>query len=53
VSSGTGLVEGAVLAEGDLTGASAMTVVFDSAVVNRVRTTFGSMIRVPGGWRDF
>jgi hypothetical protein len=27
--------------------------VFDSAVVNQVRTTQGSIIRVPGGWRDF
>lgn len=53
LSSGTGLVEGAVLAEGNLSGGSAMTVVYDGAIVGQVRATYGPIIRVPGGWRDF
>lgn len=52
-SSGTGIVQGAVLAEGHLVGASAPAVLFDAPVVNRIRLTTGPMIRVPGGWRDF
>jgi hypothetical protein len=51
--SGGGLVEGAVLAEGNLTGTSAMNVLYDAEAVARVRLAIGSMIRVPGGWRDF
>lgn len=52
-SGGTGIVQGAVLAEGNLAGASAPAVLFDAPVVNRIRLTTGPMIRVPGGWRDF
>jgi len=53
VSTGTGTVQGAVVSEGNLTGASAMAVAFDANVVNQVRLTQGPIIRVPGGWRDF
>lgn len=52
-SSGVGLVQGAVVAEGNLNGASAMAVAFDANVVNQVRLKLGSIIHVPGGWRDF
>jgi len=52
-SNGSGVVQGAVLAEGNLAGASAPAILFDAPVVNRVRLTYGPMIRVPGGWRDF
>jgi Tfp pilus assembly protein PilX len=52
-SNGTGSIQGALVAEGNLAGASAAQVRYDAAVVNRVRLTMGSVIRVPGGWRDF
>lgn len=52
-SSGTGNVQGAVLAEGNLAGPSLMSIQFDAAVVDQVRLGMGSMVRVPGGWRDF
>lgn len=50
---GGGHVRGAVLAEGHLAGPSLPSIQFDRAVVDRVRLATGSMIRVPGGWRDF
>lgn len=50
---GAGVVQGAAMAEGAFSGSSAPAFVYDADVVNRLRLTYGSMIRVPGGWRDF
>jgi hypothetical protein len=50
---GSGQVSGALLAEGDLTGATTLTIRYDAAVLDRIRHTQGSVIRLPGGWRDF
>jgi hypothetical protein len=50
---GTGLVQGAVIAEGDVEGVSAPTIVFDPGIVNLLRADYGSFVRVPGSWKDF
>lgn len=52
-SAGAGVVRGAAIAEGDLTGTGSFTVVHDAAILNRLRWTTGSFVRVPGSWRDF
>lgn len=52
-SNGRGSIRGALISEGDMVGASAPDVRYDAAVIARIRVTQGSMVRVPGGWRDF
>ena len=52
-SGGNGTVRGAVVSDGDLAGNGAFGVVYDRAVLERLRWTTGSFVRVPGGWRDF
>ncbi len=52
-STGSGTIQGAAMAEGNLTGSTAPAIVFDPAVVNRVRLNYGPLIRAPGGWKDF
>ena len=52
-SAGTGVVRGAAIAEGDITGTGSFTVVHDATILNRLRWTTGSFVRVPGSWRDF
>lgn len=51
----SGGVQGAVVAEGDLTftGAAATTVTYDAAVLRTLRVSYGSFVRVPGSWQDF
>jgi hypothetical protein len=46
-------VQGAIVAEQDLQVAGNPTLVYDSAVMNRLRRTVGSFVKVSGGWRDF
>lgn len=53
ITSGTGRVQGAVIAEGDVAGTGLLTLVFDADVLNRVRYGVGSLVRVPGSWKDF
>lgn len=48
-----GTVRGGIVAEHDLQVAGNPTLVYDSAVMNRLRRTAGSFVKVPGGWRDF
>jgi hypothetical protein len=61
---GTALVRGAFVAQGDATGnfqiTGAPTITFDPTIVDRLRLArqrqvpdFGSMVRVPGSWRNF
>jgi hypothetical protein len=52
-SAGTGTVQGAVIAEGNVGGSGSLTLIHDSAVLAKVRNTVGSLVRVPGTWRDF
>lgn len=53
VTSGGGTVRGAAVAEGGLGGNGTSTFVYDRAVLDRLRWTTGSFVRVPGGWKDF
>lgn len=46
-------IRGALVAEGDVDGTGTATVVYDRAVIDRLRLASGSIVRVPGGWRDF
>jgi hypothetical protein len=52
-NAGTTLVNGAVVAEGNLNVAGAPNVAFDAGVLRTINLTQGSMVRVPGSWRDF
>ncbi len=50
---GTGLVRGALIAEGDYSGAGAPEIVYDSSVLSRLKSGTGSFARISGSWRDF
>jgi Tfp pilus assembly protein PilX len=52
-SAGSGQIQGAVIAEGNVGGTSTLTVVHDVALLNQLRYSVGSMVRVPGSWKDF
>jgi Tfp pilus assembly protein PilX len=47
------LIQGALIAAGNVSVAGGPAVVYDAEVVTRVRLTQGPVVRVPGGWRDF
>ncbi|EHR70435.1 hypothetical protein BurJ1DRAFT_1567 [Burkholderiales bacterium JOSHI_001] len=53
VTVGSAQVQGAVVAENDLTVAGAPVVSRDAVLLDRLRLRLGSLVRVPGGWRDF
>jgi hypothetical protein len=50
---GSTVIDGAVVAEGDLTITGTPTISFDPVVLRTISTTQGSLVRVPGSWRDF
>ena len=50
---GPGVIRGAVIAEHGLVGTSAPIVQYDKGLVDLLRYTSGSMVLVPGSWRDF
>jgi hypothetical protein len=61
-SGGPATITGALVAGGNLQvnhpgGApgpgNGLTVRYDRAVLNLLRTSYGSWVRLPGGWRDF
>lgn len=61
-SSGPSAIQGALVAGGSLQfthpggtpgSGNGLTVTYDRAVLNLLRTTYGSWVRLPGGWRDF
>jgi hypothetical protein len=52
-TAGTGTVRGAVIAQGDVSGAGTPRIVYDRALLDSLRLSTGSFVRVPGGWRDF
>jgi hypothetical protein len=52
-TAGTGSVRGAVIAEGSVAGSASLTLLHDSDVLNRLRYGTGSLVRVPGSWKDF
>lgn len=51
----TTTLAGALVAEQDLdvVGTGDLTLSYDAAVLNRLRTTYGSFVRVPGSWKDW
>jgi hypothetical protein len=49
----TTVVHGAVIAEGDLSITGTPTISFDPNVLRTINLSQGSMVRVPGSWRDF
>lgn len=53
VTSGDGTVIGAVVAEGNVTGSGTFRVVHNREVLNRLHYSSGSMVLIPGGWKDF
>jgi len=52
-NAGSTLIQGAVLAEGALSVQGAPTIVFDPGVLRTINLTQGSLVRIPGSWRDF
>jgi hypothetical protein len=50
---GGAVVRGAMVAEGNFGGIGAPTVEYDRAILERLRLLNGSLVRVPGSWRDF
>jgi hypothetical protein len=50
---GSAQVQGAIIAEGSLTGSGAQSVTYDADILTRLRTRRGSFVRVNGGWKDF
>jgi Tfp pilus assembly protein PilX len=52
-AAGSTLIHGAVVAEGDLSVLGTPAISFDPDVLRTINLTQGSMVRVPGSWRDF
>jgi Tfp pilus assembly protein PilX len=52
-NAGSTMVDGAVVAEGNLSITGAPTISFNPNVLRTINTTQGSLVRVPGSWRDF
>ncbi|HEY6511429.1 MAG TPA: hypothetical protein VI032_05590 [Burkholderiaceae bacterium] len=52
-TAGTTLIEGAVVGEGSLSVVGAPTIVFNSVVLRTINLKQGSLVRIPGSWRDF
>lgn len=50
---GTGTITGATVAESNITGTGDFKTVFSPLVLERLRWTTGSFVKVPGGWKDF
>ena len=44
---------GAVVAEGDVNGTGTPSLTYNLPILNALRVTSGSFVRVPGGWMDF
>jgi hypothetical protein len=51
--SGPGLIEGAVMVEGNLAATAAFTVAMNNTILKSLRLRSGSFVRAPGGWDDF
>jgi hypothetical protein len=52
-NAGSTLIRGAVVAEGGLSVEGAPAITFDPEVLRTINLTQGSMVRIPGSWRDF
>jgi hypothetical protein len=52
-NAGNTTIHGAVVAESDLAMHGAPTIVFNPGVLRTINLTQGSLVRIPGSWRDF
>lgn len=52
-SSGSAQVRGALVAEGNVAGNSTATLIYDADILQRLRLRTGSLVVVPGSWKDF
>jgi hypothetical protein len=52
-TAGAGQIRGAAVGEGNIGGGWTPTIVYDRAVLERLRWRTGSFVKVPGSWRDF
>lgn len=52
-TAGGGLIQGAAVAEGTVTGSGSASIQYDAGLLRQLRLSTGSMVRVPGGWKDF
>ena len=52
-SAGTGLIQGAVVAQGNFGGSGSPTVVYDKTILDTLHWRTGSFVMVPGSWKDF
>jgi hypothetical protein len=52
-NAGNTLIRGAVVAEGALSMQGTPAISFDPDVLRTINLTQGSMVRIPGSWRDF
>jgi PilX N-terminal len=50
---GTAVINGAVITRDDFNGAGNLMLTYDAGVLRKLRPVTGSMVRVPGSWRDF
>ncbi|MGQ3051774.1 MAG: PilX N-terminal domain-containing pilus assembly protein [Roseateles sp.] len=51
-ASGGSMIVGMLLAEGNVTTAGVMDIVYQPAIADQLRNRVGSFVRVPGGWTD-
>jgi hypothetical protein len=49
----SGDIRGALVSTGTVTAQNDARIVYDRALLDRLRLTSGSFVRVPGSWRDF
>lgn len=52
-TAGSTLIHGAAVAEGGLSIVGTPSIAFDPIVLRAINLTQGSMVRIPGSWRDF
>lgn len=52
-NTGNATINGALVVEGDFHDASSSVITYDPAILNRLKLATGSLVRVPGSWRDF
>ena len=52
-NAGSTTIQGAVVAEGGLAMHGTPTIVFNPGVLRTINLTQGSLVRIPGSWRDF
>jgi hypothetical protein len=53
ITAGSTFVDGALIVESGLSVIGTPTIAFDPNVLRTINLTQGSMVRVPGSWRDF